>query len=213
MALGPGLPRWASTRKVKPIWILLKQETVSGISWAICKSAPCSRKITTLTPHHSTFTGRMPFLASNQQCQCTEEWRCFPAIYRKHTKQSQTLKVWLKVCFQLFSFPVFINYNFVHDWPTTELPLFHKLKLQFICINYHQVSYQNRQTTCLIAQYLFRLDWKILMQHISCLLTDAKWNAWTARTRALPRMQFKCWNFTVLTDTVSTVTLWVNDFA
>ena len=32
----PGLPRWASTRKIKPIWILLKQETVSGsgISWA-----------------------------------------------------------------------------------------------------------------------------------------------------------------------------------
>ena len=39
-ALCPGLPRgWAGTRKVKPIWILLKQETVSGsgISWAICK--------------------------------------------------------------------------------------------------------------------------------------------------------------------------------
>ena len=37
----PGLPRWAGTRQVKPIWILLKQETVSGsgISWAICKSA------------------------------------------------------------------------------------------------------------------------------------------------------------------------------
>jgi len=36
-ALCPGLPRWASTRKVKTIWILLKQETVggSGISWAI----------------------------------------------------------------------------------------------------------------------------------------------------------------------------------
>ena len=32
----PGLPGWAGTRKVKPIWILLKQETVSGsgISWA-----------------------------------------------------------------------------------------------------------------------------------------------------------------------------------
>ena len=42
------IPAWASTRKVKPIWILLKQETVSGsgISWAICKSAPCSRQIT-----------------------------------------------------------------------------------------------------------------------------------------------------------------------
>ena len=46
---------WAGTRKVKPIRILLKQETVSGsgISWAICKSAPCSRQITMPAPHHS----------------------------------------------------------------------------------------------------------------------------------------------------------------
>ena len=53
----PGLPMWAGTRKVKPIWILLKQETVSssGMSWAICKSAPHSRQITTPTPHHSVF--------------------------------------------------------------------------------------------------------------------------------------------------------------
>jgi len=29
-ALSPGLPVCASTRKVKPVWILLKQETVSG---------------------------------------------------------------------------------------------------------------------------------------------------------------------------------------
>ena len=49
MALCPGLPGSAGTRKLKPIWILLKQETVSvsGISWAICKSAPRSRQITT----------------------------------------------------------------------------------------------------------------------------------------------------------------------
>ena len=45
-ALFPGLPGWAGTRNVKPIWILLKQEIVSGsgISWAICKSAPRSRQ-------------------------------------------------------------------------------------------------------------------------------------------------------------------------
>ena len=51
-ALFPGQSGWAGTRKVKPIWILLKQETVSGsgISWAICKSAPCSRQITTPNP-------------------------------------------------------------------------------------------------------------------------------------------------------------------
>ena len=73
-ALCPGLPRWARTTKVKPIWILLKQETVSGsgISRAICKSAPCSREITMPAPHHSVFTGRMPFLPPNQQRQSTE---------------------------------------------------------------------------------------------------------------------------------------------
>ena len=53
--LFPGLPGWAGTRKVKPIWILLKQETVSGsgISWDICKSATRSRQITMPEPHHS----------------------------------------------------------------------------------------------------------------------------------------------------------------
>jgi len=39
----------------------------SGISWTICKqSAPRSRQITTPTPHHSSFTGRMLFLMPNQ---------------------------------------------------------------------------------------------------------------------------------------------------
>jgi len=32
-ALCPGIPGWAGTRKVKPIWILLKQQTVSGRQW------------------------------------------------------------------------------------------------------------------------------------------------------------------------------------
>jgi len=71
-----GLRRWAGTGKVKPLWILLKQETVSGngISWAICKSAPRSRQITTPASQHSVFfTGRMPFLPPNQQCQSTND--------------------------------------------------------------------------------------------------------------------------------------------
>ena len=55
--LCPGLPGWAGTRKVKLIWILLNQEIVSGsgISWAICKSAPRSRQITMPAPHRSVF--------------------------------------------------------------------------------------------------------------------------------------------------------------
>jgi len=45
----------------------------SGISWTICKqSAPHSRQITTTTPHHLMFTGRVLFLMPNQQCQRTE---------------------------------------------------------------------------------------------------------------------------------------------
>ena len=73
-AVCPGLPGWAGARKVKPIWILLKQETVSGsgISWAICKSASRSRQITMPAPRHSVFTGWMLFLPPNQQRQNTE---------------------------------------------------------------------------------------------------------------------------------------------
>jgi len=42
MVLCQGLLSRASTRKIKPIWILMEQEALSasGISWAICKSAP-----------------------------------------------------------------------------------------------------------------------------------------------------------------------------
>jgi len=69
-----GATRVSRYQKGKQIWILLKQETVScsGISWAICKSAPRSRQKTTPAPHHSVFTGRMPFLPPNQQRQSTE---------------------------------------------------------------------------------------------------------------------------------------------
>ena len=57
MALFSRTTRVSRYQKCKPIWILLKQETVSssGISWAVCKSAPRSRQITTPAPHHSVF--------------------------------------------------------------------------------------------------------------------------------------------------------------
>jgi len=86
-ALFPELPRWAGTRKVKPVWILLKQETVSGsgISWAICKSAPRSRQ-PCQQPTTQFFTGRMPFLPPNQQRQSTEGIRPF-TWWAKHRVQ------------------------------------------------------------------------------------------------------------------------------
>jgi len=53
---------------------LLEQKIVSGsgISWAICKSPPRIRQITTPASHHSFFTGQMPFLPPNQQRQSIE---------------------------------------------------------------------------------------------------------------------------------------------
>jgi len=56
MVLFQDYPDEPAPIKVKPIWILLKQETVrgSGISWAICKYAPRSRQMITMpAPHHS----------------------------------------------------------------------------------------------------------------------------------------------------------------
>ena len=85
-------PRWGGTRKVKPIWILLKQETVSGsgISWAIRKSAPSSRQITMPAPHHSLFTDQMPF----QQHQSTEgnvQFTHHIPIYHLHSQFEESL--------------------------------------------------------------------------------------------------------------------------
>jgi len=85
----PGLPGWAGTRKVKAIWILLVLETKSGsgISWAICKSAPRCQYPTTLF-----FTGQMPFLPPNQQCQSIEGTGTFIALmkcYCRLDSQSQ----------------------------------------------------------------------------------------------------------------------------
>jgi len=62
-------------KKVKPIWILLKQETVSGsgISWAICKSATRSRQITMPAPHHLVFY-RLDALPAAQPT-ASKHWR------------------------------------------------------------------------------------------------------------------------------------------
>jgi len=56
------------TRNVKPIWTV----SGSGISWAMCKSAPRPKQMTMPASHHSVFTGRMPYLLPNQQHQSIE---------------------------------------------------------------------------------------------------------------------------------------------
>ena len=134
-ALCPGLPGWAGTRKVKPIWILLKQETVSGsgISWDICKSAPCCRHITMPATHRSVFTGQMPFLPPNQQCQSTEGFSLtafsvsrtkFSDLYRdtfqysKHavicSTRTNYLGIWILKQFKRFCTLIFNFFSTMH---------------------------------------------------------------------------------------------------
>jgi len=72
MALCPGLPGWAGTRKVKPIWIYWSK-TVSGISWAIRKSAPRPRQITMPASHHSGFC--RPDALLTTQPTASKHWR------------------------------------------------------------------------------------------------------------------------------------------
>ena len=76
-ALCPGLhvPGWAGTRKVKPVWILLEQETLSGsgVCLAICKSALHSRQIATPAPNHSVFC--RPAALPATQPTASKHWR------------------------------------------------------------------------------------------------------------------------------------------
>ena len=102
MALFRDYPGWASTRKVKPIWILLKQETVSGsgISWDICKSATHSRQITMPAPHHSVFY--LPNTLPATQPTASKHWRHIHRMdggMRKLKRTAATALAWCETCY------------------------------------------------------------------------------------------------------------------
>ena len=84
-ALCPGLPGWAGNRKVKPIWILLNEETVSGsgISWATCKSAPRFRQIA--TPAHHQWVFYWSDALPDAQPTASKQWRHTVAIISRKT--------------------------------------------------------------------------------------------------------------------------------
>jgi len=79
--LFPGQP---GARKVKPVWISMKQEMM-GWQWhqldhmqVICTSLQTDNDAST-----SSFTGRMLFLTPNQQCQGTGTqtcWKCMQCM-------------------------------------------------------------------------------------------------------------------------------------
>ena len=79
-----------NNRKVKPIWILLNRDTVSGssISWAICKSAPRIRQTSTPAPHHSVFY--RPDALRATQPTASKHWRSkqFTQMHNEHKIKS-----------------------------------------------------------------------------------------------------------------------------
>ena len=122
-ALCPGLPGWAGTRKVKPIWILLKQEIVSGsgISWAICKSAPRSRQITTPAPHCSVFY--RPDALPVTEPTASKHWRtsihatettiCLMVLFL-HTSWCQKIIHFLTTCLCVCSYYTSLTFSISH---------------------------------------------------------------------------------------------------
>jgi len=75
----PGAPGLAGTGML-PLWNLSElrmMEVVSGDNWSY---KTCKTSVTTNKPTPSYFTGRMPFLSPNQQCQSTEGKRTLQNI-------------------------------------------------------------------------------------------------------------------------------------
>ena len=111
MALCPGLPRWASTRKVKPMWILLKQETVvSAGTYASLHLAP--DRLPCQHPTTQFNTGWMPFLPiywiglgikttanqvltiteAQEHC-CCNSWQVCTGRHENHTQINSSVRL------------------------------------------------------------------------------------------------------------------------
>jgi len=125
-ALCPGLPRWAGTRKVKPIWIFQKQMTVSGsgICWAICKSAPRSRQTTTPAHHHSVF-----LQAGCASCRPTNSVKALKAAYIQQdtfkVTTNQILPNFMEICIFYGKLPVSRPWHCELCYSLIVIQLFH----------------------------------------------------------------------------------------
>ena len=165
MALFPWLPGWAGTRKVKQnqsgfYW----SKSGSGISWAICKSAPCSRQITMPAPNHSVFyrpdvlpAAQPRVLISLQRiyfcCLPSVLWHCWLGI----RKGIRPVKNWLVGCWCGYLSGVRCRLADVHMAQLMPLPLtvscFSKIQIGFtFLVPAHPGSHRKRavKRVCLL---------------------------------------------------------------
>ena len=80
----------------------------SGISWAICKSAPCSRQLTMPAPHHSVF--HRPDALPATQPTASKHWRQRLA----HDQYSQPYLLWGSSNVSCEWSPLFITWSAIH---------------------------------------------------------------------------------------------------
>ena len=163
-ALFLGLPGWADTRKVKPIWILLKQETVSGsgISWATCKSASRSIQITMPVPHHSKVFYTPDALPAAQPT-ASKHWRQrWNNILILNLCYFVLLKIETISLLFLFSFvtqfSMLICYTLMVCWFWSVWPACVLLQKSFVLLSWKG----------LVRLLRYRL-WKVFILHAYCL--------------------------------------------
>ena len=86
----PGGPGVAGSR-MSPFWILLELSVMEVVMTAGAISS--GQNVTTNKPTPNCFTGRMPFLSPNQQCQSTEG-NTSDAIRNTHVSLSPSSIIW-----------------------------------------------------------------------------------------------------------------------
>ena len=116
--LCPGLPGWSGTRKEKSFWIFQKQETMSGsgISWAICKSAPRSRQITMPANHHSVF-----LQAGCSSCRPTNSIKALKVLGDRFTWVDNTPQIYASTSREELSFVYSLLWPYWCGMPNTAL--------------------------------------------------------------------------------------------
>jgi len=115
---------WVSWhQKGKPFWILRSKRWWgdSGISWTMCRSfAPRYEQITTPVPHHSVFTGRLPFLPLSVQPTASKHWRYLSALWTAEIKIAISIAVKITTQFWPCTGRTASRWCFCQHWPLTR---------------------------------------------------------------------------------------------
>jgi len=145
--------RESQYHKGKPIWILLKQETVSGsgISWAICKSAPCSRQITMPAHHDSSFyrpdalPAAQPTASKHQRQKLSRNVQTISLLYRPPCTSAFACSFWPAGLCSLWPHGFFGAFSSISQINVRQVGVIHQLLTahrtnSFVAQLYEQLS-------------------------------------------------------------------------